>query len=57
MLQLANCGLKKQGAGALAKAIESHKTLTVLNLSNNQLEDEGAILLAQAMLINSTIIK
>ena len=46
---LRRCQLTCRSAEAIAQALRTNSTITVLDLSHNTIEDEGAIALAQAM--------
>ena len=49
------CGLTSEGAGYIAKALAINKSLEILNLGGNNIQDEGVNQLASALRINCSL--
>ncbi|GMI73996.1 RAN GTPase activating protein 1, RAN GTPASE-ACTIVATING PROTEIN 1 [Hibiscus trionum] len=49
VLEMAGNGITAKGAASLAVCVASKQFLTTLNLADNELKDEGAILIAKAL--------
>jgi len=54
-VNLNNKSIGDEGAKALANALRTNSTVTVLNLGDNSIGDEGAKALSNALLTNSTL--
>ena len=54
-LSLRECYIGKEGAAAVAKALEVNASLKSIDLSRNRLEKESAIALAKALEVNASI--